>query len=297
MPRKLVTYPEKITCKTCKESFSHDAFIWMDTEHGPRIKHGYICIRCYRIERLAYYRKNNPLKNPHYRFPGVMCIDLLTSEVKPVYEVPRPAHKNHIRIYQLIFPDHTTYVGQTSQKLSHRLRGHYRGDSSKEVQSLMPELKEVRLHEICLTREDAWSEEKQLARGLRDRGWKVLNKIFTPFGFHISPNHTIDKTGKKVGQLRCRICFEWKDKDGFHKCAGRSSGHSNQCKACVKNKGKLGTRIRKEGLTWQDAPFFARYRELRGQVSVDDFDWEAIKKTTRPPDVGKRARQVSPPQK
>lgn len=181
-----------------------------------------------------------------------------------------------IRVYQLIFEDNTTYVGQTCVKLHERLAGHKRGDSSHGVMKRMHILKYIFLHGIYQDRETAWNVECQLNRELRDQGWEVINKAFTPFGFVGKDRKQWPKIDNK---LRCRICLQYKDRQEFYVCKSRSSRRENKCKKCSKNMDKFTYQMLKLGFHRRDNPvFFATFRKQLGQISVEDFDLSTLKK-------------------
>jgi len=258
-------------CHKCKKDLPLNKF-------SPSLikKCNYICIKCNRKYKKEFYRNSDAYKKAknHLQFDHIPVHDLLKGTIKT--DCIRGYKPDGIRIYQLIFPDKVTYVGQSSQSLQTRLRGHYRGDSSQKVKALMPHLKEVRLHELVQDRVTAWEEEKQLAAGLRKQGWTVLNKKYTPMGFHVIEGANRERF---PGKLRCRICFEWKRRDEFYVDKTRSSGRANQCKVCHRNWQKIQYRGGQIGVSFKDHPeLFQLYRKLRGCISIDDIDWKKYEK-------------------
>ena len=262
---------ETFECRKCKQVLP--ASEYYKEQFQLKLK---TCKTCRSKESRAYYAKQFPGCKPQNNFSAVPMNCLRTGK----QNIPiRNSKPDGIVIYQLVFKDkltedRVTYVGQTSQSMQRRLTGHARGDSSEKVKQLIPYLKEIRLHELCQSREEAWEEEKQLARGLRAQGWRVLNKEFTPLGFHAYGG--INR--KKVkGKLRCRICKEWVPREQFCKDKSRSSGRSNQCKKCYSNIAKILYRLKKHGYEMSKNPqVWAKYLELKGKITMDDIDFETL---------------------
>ena len=174
----------------------------------------------------------------------------------------------------MVFPDANTYIGQSAQKLQTRLTQHKRGDSSQWVAALMPHLKAVYLHEVFDNRYDAWEAEKYLVSESKKAGWKVLNKDFTPIGWHFEGAVSYERV---LGKYRCRICKTWKKPEHFHKDPSRSSGRCNQCKTCKSNWGKVRNHAKKLGVVPKDNPvLFETYRNLKGHITVDSINWSNL---------------------
>ena len=230
--------------------------------HANRKRKGYLMDQPIRV-----YEKTDWYSN-------VECFDFIKNAV---IEIPKNrVDDGGIRIYQLVFSDGTTYVGQTVQSIRERLHGHKRGDSSHGVEIRLKSelLTHIFLHGIFEDRDTAWKVEQQLNTDLRENGWDVINKSYTPFGFISSDR---EQCPRIPGKLRCRICFQFKAHKEFYRDSHRSSGRANVCIQCKKNFAKVSYHGKKLGIYPHKNPvIWQTFRKKQGQIKVSDFDWDTL---------------------